>query len=260
MKRAYVDTPQGQVHYQFGGSGEPLLLLHQGMFSSDEFCKVAPAFSKYYRCLAPDMLGYGMSDINPPDLPLEGYVRNTMDFMKALGVKKASFVGIHTGSSIAIDIAANHPEMVNRIVVYGLASFAAGVREACLKSYTFSPVEIKEDGSHLVNRLWKTTRKLGQHASPEDWNMVVVAAAMARGGAFHAEHALFKYDEQKVWPLVKAPTLIISGTDDVFHARLEEMKGKIPGSKIAVMDGVDGFVTLEKPDEFARLALDFLRG
>lgn len=259
MKRAYVDTPEGQVHYQFGGSGEPLILLHQGMFSSDEFSKLTPELTKYYRCLAPDMLGYGMSDVNEPDLPIEGYVSNTINFMKAVGVSKADFIGIHTGSTIAIYIAATHPEMVKRIVVYGLPSFAPAVREACLKSYSFSPVEIKEDGSHLINRLWKTAHKLGIHASPEDLNSVVVASAMAKGGAFHAEHAIFKYNEQKHWPLVKAPTLIISGTDDAFHARIEEIKGKIPGSRIAVMENVDGFVILERPDEFTRLALDFLK-
>jgi hypothetical protein len=33
MKRGYVDTPEGQVHYRTEGSGEPVLLLHKAGIS-----------------------------------------------------------------------------------------------------------------------------------------------------------------------------------------------------------------------------------
>ena len=258
MKRAYVEIPEGQIHYQVEGNGEPLLLLHQGMFSSDEFIKVMPILSKHYQCIARDMLGYGMSDANPPDFTIEDYARADINFMNALGIKKASMVAIHTGCSIAAEIAIARPEMVDKLVFYGLPSFDPAVREACIKSYTFSPVEIQEDGSHLTSRLWKTTRKMGARATPEDWNLVVMAGLMARGGVFHGEHAVFGYDEEKRFPLVKNPTLIISGTEDVFHPRLDMVKGLFLRSRTVFIEAVDGFATLEKPEELAQAALDFL--
>ena len=37
MKRAYADIPEGQMHYRMEGDGEPILLLHMAVGSSDEF-------------------------------------------------------------------------------------------------------------------------------------------------------------------------------------------------------------------------------
>lgn len=242
------------------GRGEALLLLHQGLFSSDEFIKVMPILGRHYQCIARDMLGYGMSDANPPDFTIQDYAQADIHFMSALGIKETSIVGVHTGCSIAVEIAIHHPEMVNKLVLYGVPSFDAAVRDACIKSYTFSPVEIEEDGSHLTSRIWKVAKKIGARATPEDWNRVVMAALMARGGAFHGEHAVFRYEEETRFPLVTCPTLIISGTEDVFHPRLDTVRNLFFRCKTVVMEEVDGLATLEKPEKFAQVALDFLSG
>ena len=39
MKRAYTDIPEGQMHYRIEGDGEPLLLLHASVSSSNEFTR-----------------------------------------------------------------------------------------------------------------------------------------------------------------------------------------------------------------------------
>ncbi|MBI2869678.1 MAG: alpha/beta hydrolase [Chloroflexi bacterium] len=259
MKRAYADIPEGQVHYQYEGSGEPLLLLHQGFFSSDEFSKVAPILSRRYRLVAPDMLGYGNSDPNPPDFEIKDYARATVNFMEALGIRKASIVGVHTGASIAIEMAAAYPEKVGKLVLYGLPSFGPGVREACLKAYTFSPVVVAEDGSHLYHRIWKVaSKRVGPRASVADWNLVTTAAMMASGGPFHGEVACFKYNEEERFPRVKAPVLLVMGKEDVFLYRLETLLQQIKGSRSLVLEEADGFGLLEKPAEFAQATLDFL--
>ena len=148
MKRAYVDIPEGQIHYQIEGSGEPLVLLHQANFSSDEFVKLMPILGKHYQVIARDMLGYGMSDVNPPDYEIEDYARADISFLNALGIRRASLVGAHTGSSIAVEISIAHPEMVDKLVLYALPSFVPDIREACIKSYTFSSDTTKRSGCH----------------------------------------------------------------------------------------------------------------
>jgi pimeloyl-ACP methyl ester carboxylesterase len=57
MKRAYVDIPEGQVHYRTDGSGPVLLLLHRVPTSSALFIKVIPILAKHYRVIAMDILG-----------------------------------------------------------------------------------------------------------------------------------------------------------------------------------------------------------
>ena len=46
LKKAYADIPEGQIFYRFEGTGEPVLLLHAGVTSSDEFKNVIPYLSK----------------------------------------------------------------------------------------------------------------------------------------------------------------------------------------------------------------------
>ena len=60
-----ADVPEGQVHYPAEGTGEPVLLLHMALSSSDEFTRVIPFLSKAYRAIAMDFLGYGDSDEAP---------------------------------------------------------------------------------------------------------------------------------------------------------------------------------------------------
>lgn len=258
IKRAYIDTPEGQVHYYYAGAGDPLLMLHAGMYSAMEFVSVIPLFADRYRVIAPDMLGYGNSEINPPDYNIEDYALADIHFMEALGIKKASIVGVHTGALIAMEIAIDRPDMVDKLVLYGIPTFEPDVRAACIKSYTFSPVEIQEDGSHLTSRVWKAVKKIGQRATAENINTVMLEAARAGGGPFHGEHACFRYQETERLPLIKNRTLVISGTGDVFHPALEKISSLIPGKEVKVIEDADAYVTLEKPEEFSKVIIDFL--
>ena len=42
MRKGYVDSPMGQVHYCESGSGQPLLLLHQTAWSAIQFKGAMP--------------------------------------------------------------------------------------------------------------------------------------------------------------------------------------------------------------------------
>ena len=86
MKRAYADTPEGQIHYQTDGSGEPILLLHKASLSSEEFTELLPLLARYYWAIAMDVLGCGGSD-QPQFKPEIGdYVRNIIHFLDVLKI------------------------------------------------------------------------------------------------------------------------------------------------------------------------------
>ena len=57
MKRAYVDIPEGQLHYRMEGEGEPVILLHMAVASSDEFVRPMYFLSRSYCTIAMDFLG-----------------------------------------------------------------------------------------------------------------------------------------------------------------------------------------------------------
>ena len=68
IKRAFLDTEDGQILYRIGGEGEPLLLLHMTPRSSDEFREVMPILAQHRQVIAMDLMGLGDSDKPPQSI------------------------------------------------------------------------------------------------------------------------------------------------------------------------------------------------
>ena len=115
-----MDTRFGQIHYREIGSGEPVVFVHGARWDSNFWMRVMPLLADRYRSVALDWPPHGLSD-PPPEEPehLSYYSDNVLAFMDAIGVTRASLVGSHTGAAIVVDIAASHPERVDRLVLYG---------------------------------------------------------------------------------------------------------------------------------------------
>jgi pimeloyl-ACP methyl ester carboxylesterase len=127
VKSNYVLTPAGRVHYyeaepRFApGHGIPLILVH-GLGDRDE--SWAPILKRLkkagFHVYAPDLLGYGRSP-KPVDgdYSISGQEKYIADFIQALGLPQADLGGWSMGGWISLKLALDHPEMVDRVVVYG---------------------------------------------------------------------------------------------------------------------------------------------
>ena len=124
----YVLTPEGRVHYydaesRLPGGGVPLVLVH-GLGDSDEAW--APMLKRLKRAgfhvYAPDLLGYGRSP-KPADgdYSMEGEAKFVYDFIQALGLQKTDLSGWSMGGWIALDLAHDHPEVLDRVVIFDAA-------------------------------------------------------------------------------------------------------------------------------------------
>jgi len=74
VRRAFLDTPEGQIHYRTAGAGRPVLLLHQTPRSSDEYRDVIPILARELRVVAMDTIGYGDSYKPAGTSTIEDYV------------------------------------------------------------------------------------------------------------------------------------------------------------------------------------------
>ena len=117
IRRAFADTPHGQIHYAWTGQGTPLLLLHQTPRSWAEYRLVMPILGKKYRVIAMDTVGFGDSYVPEAEGAIEAYARGVVDFLGALSLPRVSLVGHHTGGVIALEVAAAYPHLVDRLVL-----------------------------------------------------------------------------------------------------------------------------------------------
>ena len=129
IKRAFLDTPDGQIHYVVAGAGEPILLLHQTPTSSDEYADVIPILARTNLVVAMDTMGYGDSDTPPRQYFIEDYARTVPLLLDQLGIQRVTLVGHHTGSFIAAEVAASYPERIDRLVLSGFFNMDAAERE-----------------------------------------------------------------------------------------------------------------------------------
>lgn len=257
LKRGYVDLPEGQIHYRTDGGGEPLLLLHQTPSSSDEYSEVIPLLAKSCRVIAMDTAGHGMTDPPPKPFKIPDYARVVKDFLSTLGIAKASVLGHHTGATIALGVAVDYPDLVEKLILSGCPYYEPEDREKKL-SASAQPPQLTEDGQ-LIMILWNAFKNFNPGAGPEAWKKLLIAGLTAGPSGEAAHHAVFEYEEKERLPLIKSPTLLISGSDDVFYKYLEATQSLIPRCKTKVIEGGGSAIALTKSDEFAQTILEFLK-
>ena len=159
----YVLTPAGRVHYYEGeprfapGHGIPLVLIH-GLADRDE--SWAPMLKRLkkagFHVYAPDLLGYGRSPKSPNgDYSIAAQEQFVADFIRALGLPHTNLGGWSMGGWVAMRVALDHPELIDRLVVYN----SAGATMQPPPDGTFHP-QTEADIQRLLNLLEPGQRPL----------------------------------------------------------------------------------------------------
>ena len=155
VRKGYVDTDFGQVHYYRAGESGPLLFLfHETALAASEFTKTLPILGAKCRAIAFDTPGYGMSDPPPAPLDMEGLATRFCQAIEVFGDGPCILAGAHTGSSFAIELATQQlKERVTHVVLSGLALLTQEEIEGFRK--IIGTPELDREGRFLVEE-WQT--------------------------------------------------------------------------------------------------------
>ena len=120
VQDGWVEVDGFRIHCIKAGEGDThVLLLHGGGYDSASLSykhSIGP-ISEHYRVLAPDWPGYGESDKPEMEYSTEYYVGFLERLMNALGLEKASLVGISMGGAISLGFALRSPQRVEKLVL-----------------------------------------------------------------------------------------------------------------------------------------------
>jgi pimeloyl-ACP methyl ester carboxylesterase len=260
IKRAFADTPNGQIHYmEVSGVGRPLLMLHQTPRSSDEFLEVLPLFGTRFRAIAMDTVGFGNShklDKNNPTV--EDYASGVIDFLDAMGIKKTHLLGHHTGAVIAIEVAVSHPERVDKLVLSACPFMDEEKRHTQEGKPVMDADEEKEDGSHLIS-LWQRRRSFYPKGRTDLLRRYMIDALLADGNRTRGHAAVREYRLEDKYGKITQPTLLIVGTEDPYSSPvMEKISQRIKGSKTHPIVGGTVPLPNHMPKEFADAIIPFL--
>ena len=258
----YVDTTLGQLHIATAGQGEPIILLHQTPRSWDEFREVIPLLAPHYTVIAMDMYGFGQSAKFPAPQTIEQYAQGVIALADALGIAKFHLLGHHTGGIVAFEVAASHPDRINKLILSAAPYTDAKYREAHINGDGVDDALIQEDGSHLTEN-WSKRYPYYPKGQPEILNRFIHDSLNFGVDPREGHIACARYVIEDKLNKIVSNTLLISPTDDPFAFPQTEKymralvnaeylsKDVIEGGKVALME--------EKYEEVTKVVLEFLK-
>jgi haloalkane dehalogenase len=119
FRHRWAELPGGRrMHYVDEGTGETILCVHGTPTWSFEWRHLIRALSASYRCIAPDLIGFGLSD-RPRDFAYtpEAHAEAIATFVERLGLDALTLVVHDFGGPIALPLALEQPSRVRRLVV-----------------------------------------------------------------------------------------------------------------------------------------------
>jgi pimeloyl-ACP methyl ester carboxylesterase len=252
------------LHYAETGSpgGPPVVWLHgsgPGASGVSNFAAVMPAFDAF-RDLLFDLPRYGRSDGPAIDEPLVGYgARQVIAALDRLGTGPVRLVGNSFGGAISIRIAAERPDLVERVVSMGGSARPDTITEQPSGLQTLFRYMSEPEPSRELLGQFVRAMVVDQSLITEE----LIDERLERSRLRHPEIAPVPPNHGDLKPFlsrVEAPTLLLWGREDRFiplEWALITLRG-IPNAELRVIPRCGHWVQLEAKDRFERIVGDFL--
>jgi pimeloyl-ACP methyl ester carboxylesterase len=257
------------VAYREAGAGDatPLLLLHGWGGSSRYWLPTLAALGADRRCVAPDVPGFGESP------PLRGpatamrLAEHALAFADALGLQRFDLNGHSFCASVAVYLAARHPERVRRLVL------------SCMSTFRDERERMVVQQVHRVLGLWMALRRpwmaerrgfyraVGArffYRPPADDELLRLAVAdFLKMDRRTGEETAASAGEAAIIPALQAvacPALVLGARQDQIMppAGTPEVARHLRDGRLVWIERCGHLPMLERPDEYHRVVRAFL--
>lgn len=263
-----------EVSYRHGGEGEAVLLIHGMAGSSRTWKDVTTRLVADHTVVAPDLLGHGESAKPMGDYSLGAFASGVRDLLSVIGVDRVTVVGQSLGGGVAMQLAYQHPELLDRLVLVGSGGLGREV-SWMLRLLTLPGAELMMPvlfPSFVAARGTEVSRSLHQRGihSPrigEMWRAYAsLSGAQNRGAFLRTLRSVVDPGGQTVSAMDRlylaaaVPTMIVWGDQDHIipvehaHAAHEAIKG----SRLEILEGCGHFPHVEAPERFVEVLRDFM--
>jgi pimeloyl-ACP methyl ester carboxylesterase len=263
------------VSYTEAGEGPVLLLIHGIAGYCENWREAIEPLARHHTVIAPDLPGHGASEAGGGDYSIGALASGLRDLLLTLGHERATLVGHSLGGGVAMQLAYQFPEMIERLVLVSSGGLGPEVspvlRAAALPGADLFISITAGAGQRVGSVLGRGLGAIGLrpnadfaevargYASLEDPDrraafLDTLRAVVGTGGQrVHAGDRLYLAEA--------VPVLIVWGARDsiipVRHG--EDAHRAIPGSRLEVFEDVGHMPQLEAPGRFIAVLERFLR-
>jgi pimeloyl-ACP methyl ester carboxylesterase len=264
-----------QVSYRIAGEGPVVVLVHGVTSNSDTWRRVMGPLSERYCVIAPDLRGHGSSAKPRGDYSLGAFASGLRDLLVALEHERATFVGHSLGGGIVMQMAYQHPELCERMVLVSSGGLGAEVHPA-LRAATLPGSElvlpfitgrgVRSAGTALSHAFGRLGMKAGTDVVEFARGYGSLSDRESRQAFLHTVRAVIDPAGQRVsardrlYLAAELPTLFVWGELDRIipphHGR--SAQGEVPGSRLETLSAAGHFPQLDEPDRFVAIIDDFV--
>lgn len=250
-----------KLFYREYGQGQPMIILHGLMGSSDNWLPQAKMLGEHYHVWVVDQRNHGQSPHNT-EFNYNVLSNDILDFIQEHGIEKPVIIGHSMGGKAAMNFALAHPDKLEKLIIVDIAPKAYDVRHdrivEGLKAVPIDSVQSRQEANDalaphisieavrqflLKNLMRKPEGGFGWRINLPviDQSLEMISGGLVNDGVF----------EKK--------TLFIRGSksDYILDDDREAMKKIFPNSTLVTME-TGHWVQAEKPEEFVQVVLSFL--
>ena len=238
FKSKYLELPVGRMHYvDEGNTDHSIVMVHGNPSWSFAFRRLIKCLSPRYRCIAPDHIGFGLSDKPETwDFLPESHAQNFETLLNHLNLKSITLIVGDWGGPIGLSYAVKYPERIKSIIItntwmwsvkgvfhYEMFSRLMGgfIGRVLIKRYNFFVKILMKRmfrsnispniHQHYINPLRNPADRKGCWVFPKQ----IIGSSDWLSVLWHKRHAI-----------ANKPSLIIWGKKDVAFRDIELMRWK----------------------------------
>jgi pimeloyl-ACP methyl ester carboxylesterase len=246
IRRQFVDSRFGQLHLRkVVPSGEvemrtPLVLFHSSPLSSVIYEDLARAMGTDRVVMAMDTPGFGDSERPPAPQPMAELAGAMADALLELGYgrnRRVDLFGRATGATLAIELAAQRPDLVRRLAVATVAFVSGEQQQAMYQEYVVgNNVPVPEDGSHLADYWKNIVTDRAVDIEMDAATDIFAALIRAKDVQWWGYHAVFTHDTRAAAVKLKVPVVLIDYPNTFQEAGREFLSLVAEGASVSLPD------------------------
>lgn len=260
MKQVVRDI---EIAYDDEGSGTPVVLLHGYPFNRSMWREQFEELKHHHRVIVPDLRGHGQSAVTPGVVTMSDMADDVAALLERLEVSRPAIGGLSMGGYVALAFCRRFPLQVRSLVLADTRA-QGDTEEGKLNREQQAEKALREGMEGIANALLPKLLSPETVATrPEIVKRVrdMMVATDPRGAAAALRGMAQRQDQTSFLSHIIAPTLVLAGTKDTLTpvADAELMHHEIGGSSMKIIEGAAHVSNIEKPEEFNRVVVEFLR-
>jgi pimeloyl-ACP methyl ester carboxylesterase len=256
----YIEVDRGRLYYEMAGTGENVVLLHDGMVSNEIWDYQFPFLAKYYKVVRFDRRGYGKS--SDPEAPFS-HIEDLNELFLKLHIEKAVLFGMSSGGGLVIDFTLKFPEKVRSVILVGAVVGGYGYTSHMTYrgGHLKSPAEMADPEKAASYFVWEDPYEIYS----ENIAAKQKVAEILQKNIHRPFNPQYNKPPERIAARflneIKAPALVLVGEYDIpdVHSHAGVIQFGIPGARREVILNSGHLIPVEQPGEFNMAAFRFLR-